>query len=1022
MKSNPDSSFTDKIFYFFYSLFVYIETIFVKNPRGFVHIRQPIDEYTYEMDGGRLVSVIKLHGSLKTMLFDEYVDVMAAINDALSKYMRAGAHEFEVFYSSEETIASEVDKQFGGTQLTAKALQLNIEDLLDEQRKVMIESCTHSDVFIVLKTNMRGLSKKEREIIDKQFQDVASKSANCPNSQPQTTKTDYIESKHKGFCDVVMNKLSDLSIVAKMVGFDEHMKYVRGLLAPEDTPDNWQPLTRSNYNHLPLNETLEGSDYKSFLPPKIADQILPSALYTDPIEDTVRGIVQVGDRYYAPMNVEYIQREPEPFERLKNRLVRDKVPFRIRFLVTNDRMSTMSTRSTMAAIAGVIPGGDENMDINKVERELKDIRKSNAEVYVVQVCVCTYAPIDNPTLLRERIERVKNALLDWGGCEVAKIEGDLAESLISTLPGVCNSSIGNPATGPVSNIVQMLPFTGTASPWREGAFPTRSASGTYHSYQPVSDNQEAWVKMIVGAMGTGKTMYLNMENFSNVLKPGNTKIPFISNIDIGPGNRGVIQLLREAAPEAKKHYFFSAAIENNKNYLVNIFDLPLGLREPFTFQMDFIVSFLSFLSTPDDRELPIDGTAALVKQVAKYLYKTHSERATANLYIEGENVLVEETLAKSKTFDQLKKKKIRLRWYDVVDCLSRDGFYHAATIAQRYAVPTLPDFATAVRESIFVNQYGKDHCHKIWQKLTDAFSLYPVLEGRTMFDLGEARVVSLDLNNVTQGKSKTAQKQSGVFYSLAFYLLSSKLFTGSDNLHYIPDSIGVLNFNYRKYHENYFSDLTQLSKQLSIDEVHRIGFSQELKNLFDQTSVEGRKWGVSITQASQMPSHFSKNYIKACTDKIILGGSSRELNIEAADVLNLSDSMREELLYHMRGPSKVGSTMIHIAETKQGTMEHSVVCPLAPAFIWAYNSTRRDTYVRNELYKLIGEKQTRKLLVEMYPSGSISEAYLDALERKRQELKGGDVTQMGEEDDTILDDIVKKVLSVHKAKLLVDVA
>ncbi|WP_142906393.1 hypothetical protein, partial [Klebsiella pneumoniae] len=45
-------------------------------------------------------------------------------------------------------------------------------------------------------------------------------------------------------------------------------------------------------------------------------------------------------------------------------------------------------------------------------------------------------------------------------------------------------------------------------------------------------------------------------------------------------------------------------------------------------------------------------------------------------------------------------------WWEVVDKLFAKKYFHAATVAQRYAVPTIYDFISELQEEGFSKQYA----------------------------------------------------------------------------------------------------------------------------------------------------------------------------------------------------------------------------------------------------------------------------------------------------------------------------
>ena len=97
-----------------------------------------------------------------------------------------------------------------------------------------------------------------------------------------------------------------------------------------------------------------------------------------------------------------------------------------------------------------------------------------------------------------------------------------------------------------------------------------------------------------------------------------------------------------------------------------------------------------------------------------------------------------------------------------------------------------------------------------------------------------------------------------------------------------------------------------------------------------------------------------------------------------------------------------------------------------PEFIWAINSTRSDSYIRNQLSLEIGATEARKLLVKRYPSGTTAEEI--ELRRKAQGLahsnsmsvRGDEGFEEEDIPESLLDQIVHDCVKFHNTYMLND--
>ena len=126
-------------------------------------------------------------------------------------------------------------------------------------------------------------------------------------------------------------------------------------------------------------------------------------------------------------------------------------------------------------------------------------------------------------------------------------------------------------------------------------------------------------------------------------------------------------------------------------------------------------------------------------------------------------------------------------WWEVVDHLFVLGHTHEASLAQRFAVPILSDAASSAQEDKIKQIYGKpivssgeNLVQYFIRSLTAALNQYRILARPTVFDIGEARIVSLDLDEVAKSGGAQAQRQTAVMYMLARYILGKDFKLKSD--------------------------------------------------------------------------------------------------------------------------------------------------------------------------------------------------------------------------------------------------
>jgi intracellular multiplication protein IcmB len=597
----------------------------------------------------------------------------------------------------------------------------------------------------------------------------------------------------------------------------------------------------------------------------------------------------------------------------------------------------------------------------------------------------------------------------------------VAESIISSIPGLSRGNAATPIPDALSSVTQMLPHSQVASIWEKGSRLFRTEHGKVIPFQPFSSKQSHHTKLVIGPMGFGKSVEMAADNWAFVLHPDNNQLPYISIIDVGPSSRGFIELVRGLLPKNKKHLAVYERPQNTKEYAINIADTLLGLRFPLSNHKATIINFLCSLALPDDLSAPPEGTIDVIERLVTLGYEKLADRRYQLLYEKGVNVVVDNILTELE-FQPL---SARVSWWDITDFLFANNLQHEASLAQRYAVPDVPYFTSLTNDPRISEEFkdvstssGEKITNYIYRKLSSALNRYPILSARTQFDIGESRIISIDLDDVTKGAGAEAKIRTSVMYMLTYHILTTHLYTGRDHLAEMEAVVGSYQQDYRPFHEKRIAALERTPKRFQMDETHRgKGVSTFMQQLVT-ANLEGRKWGVDIVLGSQLTNAFPEEIKELATNVTILGAGNQANIASLTEEFKLSDTMVYYLKHAMRKPGKKGATLISLIDTDEGRLSLFLFSSLGPRFLWAVNSVRSDSYVRNELERGIGIVEARELLVHRYPSGSVNEEIEIRRRRKGELSKRFENTSLiteadveNQDDIAILDDIVADNLS-----------
>jgi intracellular multiplication protein IcmB len=478
---------------------------------------------------------------------------------------------------------------------------------------------------------------------------------------------------------------------------------------------------------------------------------------------------------------------------------------------------------------------------------------------------------------------------------------------------------------------------------------------------------------------------LNTTNLAFCLSPlatqgqGGAKLPRIAIIDIGISSSGFISLIKEALPVERRHEADYRRLRMDKLDSINPFDTQLGCRIPLELDKQFLINFLTLLGTDANKDAP-SGLSDLVRMVIDEAYEKFSDKSrqgTPRQYIPGVDENIDKILVKYDI-----QTNVYTTWWHIVDELFKRNDIRFASLAQRYAVPRVEDLPEIANIEQVRNIYGEKKIDDeplismFGRIISAALRAYPILTDPTRFDLGEARIVALDLNEAAPQGGPAADKQTALVYMLARFVLARDFYLNKNDLRFFPPE-------YFKHHEARVRRIAETPKRLVFDEFHRTKSAQSVRDQVVVDMREGRKWGVHIALSSQLLDDFDKNMRSLATGFWILGCSTEQDKKETSKVFGLTQTAVESLNI-LNGPLEggKGSPFLVILEMNDGKHEHLLVNTLGPVELWAFSTTLNDVALRNKLVEILGPVDARSRLAKRFPSGSAKKE----IERRQQVL------------------------------------
>jgi len=910
---------------------------------------------------GSLISILNIYGAKKIVGTEELSQITERFSSELLPVFKREGHQMQfVFIRDPDRVRSELKRRLMPYWKASKNLKLDLDDLFQSKIDHLSKYCVYESCYLVL-WSRPSIIKSEIDDEKKTNAERAKAMPPAVGAQDVFNIFDSLENKHRAFVDLVSNALKISEVNFKILEVKEAVREIRKSINNDLTADDWSPLLPGD--KPPMLDKKRA--YKS--ENDLGDKLWPSLshqIFSTDFEIESPDTVKLGDKYVASVFMEVPPQKSRPFKMLLDQLERD-IPIQISIMIEGGGMNKMSMKALAAALLTMT--NSSNKLIKESIEELREKEMQGDTIVRVSINAVTWAK--DPKVLSVSKQTLVKVMQSWGTTDSVLCNSDPIEGFLSTVPALTPRQPAASFVAPLKDVIELLPLTRQSHVWDAGSIIYRTEDGKIFPYQPGSNVQTTWNYIIFALPGSGKSVLMNSDNFASVLVPGTTEIPYIGIIDIGPSSSGLIQLLKDAAPAYMKHYFVYERLKNTESYAINVFDTQLGARFPTAAEKSFLVNFLTMLITPAGAPKPYPSSDNMASAVidAIYAYYADTRSGSPKHYSRHRSPQVD------KALDQYNLNAEGWTWWDVVDKLFDVGEKHVASMAQRYAVPLLEECVSIAERSAQIKDiYSKPQAETkesllemFGRSISESVNMFPILNSPTQFDLGEARVVSLDLDEVGKGGSPTDDKKAAIMYLLARYIIGKNFKLDKDLLNKTPE-------RYKAFHSERIANNLKTKKRICIDEFHNTAKVPSIRSQVMTDMREGRKWNLQVLLASQVYTDFDKDTREVATGRCIMSGGDNYK--ELAQVFDLNQTTAEIVRNRLTGPSSAGVPFIFNVTTKQGIFSQYIYSTISPNEMWAFSTTAEDVAIRNILTDAVGASNARKMLAKEFPEGGISKA------------------------------------------------
>lgn len=932
---------------------------------------------------GSLATIARFNGTKSVLGREQFENLITLLESSLSVYFKTRGHQLQVVFTRDLDATASLEQNATQQHTTADRLNLNLHHLIDEGVKKYAQYVYDEECYLVFWSRPVLLDQTEKAMAREALNDLR-KETNWPaaaDAQNLLRPISYLSDRHLSYVSKITEDLGspEFGCSIDVLDVSDAIRAVRAKVNPDVTSRTWKPYIPGTSIPMRWKTSSNKDDMSEFLYPTLPSQIMVTGAETgeakkdSPIPDPTT--VRVGQRVYAPLLISIPPSEPTYFNTLFNSLNRAEtrengvsraLPYSISFMLSSDGMGLLQWKKLFASLLAIT--SEQNRNILLATKSLSERKRDEECIVKLQIAAMTWSTID-PKGVKElalRKSKLWRTLESWGQPTVIERTGNPMLAFQTNCLALSTKHIGHPCAAPLSDAIAMLPLTRPASPFNEGSTIYRSLDGKILRYQRFSSEQTTWVTLVAGKPGSGKSVLVNNNHIESCLLPGMTNLPYVGITDIGISSSGFADTIRDNLPPHLQHLVLYKRLQNSARDCINPMDTPPGQREPLAKDREFTKNFLTTLVTPAERDKPYEGMSSFCGRMIDLAHIRKSdqyERSNPETYKPGHNPIVDEAIAKLGY-----RTRPATTYWELVDAFHDAGFDYARDVAQRYATPTLNDLvAVASTEEIraeYADASGdgeRSIVSTFILGIREAIGDYPVFSQHTQFDIGSARIIALDLQDVAMEGSASAKKQTALMYMIARQCFMKKVAFSKEDLPFITPK-------YLSYFERLIGDLVDEYKVLCMDEFHKTGGHPGLQQQMLTDGRESRKWNMEIILASQLMEDFG-SLTKIATATFILDSGNKETRGWMRKNMGLSDVEEHALVNYVHGANAHGCTFLARFETKNSTFSQLFTMSAGPMRLWALTTTAEDRKLRGMLYERMPRPDALRLLAQRFPSG-----------------------------------------------------
>ena len=967
-----------------------------KDADDYYEVVAPVDEYTFKMSDGGMVSFFELQGFNASLNKKEKLEVSDRLERAFDGFFPKSGYTIQIVDIADPELSRKyVEESMKASLEELSNMGINHSLLTDDYVDFVSKISTWKKQYAIVYTSplvMRQEKIRSPKLNKAEEEELANEVLAAENiikkdgSEQSLFLSDLEKSiykKHRTYAGHFESSFISNGIMTESLSVSDSARVQKRTLYGKGCPWDWKPATDGLFG-AKEGEMSGKPGQVSVKPVGMLEQVISKG---GDERDLPPEVLRFGDRLFTTISLvipQQIESKMKTYAELVTGIPKD-IGFMSSYRISSDPFSssTHNINKTFLGLGAMLPN---NLKIQRAVNHISGNKENKTYVFLELTITLFAYSIEE---LQSNCDIVNGKVATWNQAQFRSVELDKTQGLFDTLPGASRKNHLFQVYEELGSVFFQSPIFLMGSPYDSGYLHFTDPYGQQFAYQDHAFLAMNYNMYICGTTGAGKSTLLTLLNLALLAKPkSNPKLkgefPLIFNVDFGKTSFGLSDALETFTDGNKSYQILSHEMTTSVKSAYNPHDLPIGRTSP-TMRHKIALSRFLLLLIGGLKE--VDGKAtfkypeleSMVKYMMDSVYSYRQEENSPRMFAPAEFKF-------AATLEFMDKNGIEYHqhtsYYHLADqIMLKDpakGTRHA-TLLRRYGFPRLQDYGLLLSQSPELaarydsgNIEGKTLKNFFIEKIGEAANEFPCFTRPTRLNIDVARMISLDIKNVC-GED---EYRKGVFGTLCFMMFMVK----KENTEESSDLKDNVKPQYIKALERMDHLNIALPGVLNIEEAHVL--FELMDKPLTENARQNRKGNWGIRALSQNLVDPSDTFFSLCGTVMITSPQSgkgvaqrttlMEASVEEHQIISKKLFSREMFMF-IRTTGGAGRVGLKLRTD------------VSSGLLWVSTSNQADIDFRREVVKALGKDEAYRRLARFFKGGQVK-SYFEGKQRTKLSL------------------------------------